>query len=329
MEYRLLGARTGLRVSALALGTGRLGVQPGQPDDPAAARAVFRAFAEAGGNFIDTSSAYQFGHAEELLGSFVAETRRDDFVIASKYGRTASAAPSPAAAGNHRKAMRTEVKASLRRLRTDHLDLYLVHFDDGLTPVDEIMRGFDELVRAGKIVYPGLSNFPAWRIASAAMLAELRGWSPLAVLQLQYNLLERDLDREHLPLARARGVGVMAYSPLASGRLSKPAADDATERDRAVFDTLATVATELGCERSSVALAWTIAHELIPVIGPRTVEQLAANLAAADVRLSAAQLRRLDEASVRPLGNPYELLDQARDASKLGSASFAQSGSVL
>ncbi len=293
---------------------------------------MLHAFADAGGNFLDTSSAYQLGAAEEMVGAFLAEVRRDDFVVASKYGRTAFASPAAAVAGSHRKAMRAEVEGSLRRLRTDHLDVYFVHYDDGLTPIEEIMRGLDDLARAGKIVHAGLSNFSAWRLASAATLAELRGWTPLAVLQLQYNLLCRDLDREHLPLARARGMGVMAYSPLASGMLGRasglpPAAGAQAVADlpevHAVVDE---IARELGASRASIALAWVLAKGLFPVIGPRTAEQLGANLAALELHLTDQQVARLDHASARPLGYPYEILEKVREHSGLR---YPRSGNVL
>ena len=329
MKHRLLGAHTGLRVSALALGTGRLGLQSGRESDPGQARAVLHAFAEAGGNFLDTSSAYQLGRSEEMIGSFLAEVKRDDFVIASKYSRTTSEKPSPAVAGNHRKAMRAEVEASLRRLGTDHLDVYFVHYDDGVTPVEEIMRGFDDLVRTGKVIYPGLSNFSAWRMASAATLAELRGWAPLAVMQMQYNLLARDLEREHVPFSDARGVGRMAYSPLAGGRLSKSVAEGATDGERAIHRVLTDVATALGCAESSVALAWVMTRGWVPVIGSRTVEQLAGNLAAVGLELSADQVTMLNDASERPLGDLHDLLEKMRDGSGTGRSLYRQSGSVL
>jgi aryl-alcohol dehydrogenase-like predicted oxidoreductase len=332
MKYCLFGDRTGLRVSSLALGTGRIGLDAERRLNPEAARAVLDAFGKAGGSFIDTSSAYQLGGAEELVGRFLRDAGRDDFVVASKYGRTAFATPAPSSAGNHRKAMRAELEASLRRLGTDRIDFYFAHFDDGLTPIEEIMRGFDDLVRAGKVVFVGLSNFSAWRSASAAMLAELRGWSPLAALQLQYNLLQRDPDREHLPFARARGLGVMAYSPLASGMLGRgtqaPGVQAQPDADRManVRATVATVAAELGSEPATVAVSWVRAKALVPVIGPRTAEQLEANLRAAELELTPDQLRRLDDAGAQSRGYPYELLDATRERAGIVAT---RSGAVL
>ena len=332
MNWRLFGERTGLRVSNLALGTGRIGLDVERRPNPEEARRVLEAYAKADGNFVDTSSAYLLGVAEEILGAFLRVAGRDDFVVASKYGRTSRAAPAIASAGSHRKAMCAEVEASLRRLGTDRIDVYFVHFDDGLTPIEEIMRGFDDLVRAGKVLYVGLSNFSAWRSASAAMLADLRGWSPLVALQLQYNLLQRDLDREHLPFASARGLGVMAYSPLASGALGRriPINDasptDPADRAKRVTAVVASIANELGSEPASVAIAWVCAKGLVPVIGPRTAEQLADSLAAAELALTDDHVRRLDAASEQPRGYPYEILETTQARAGMVSA---RSGLVL
>jgi aryl-alcohol dehydrogenase-like predicted oxidoreductase len=310
VKRRLLGKHTGLSVSALALGTGRLGMnRVGATDDNAAQR-VLRAFAEAGGDLFDTSSAYQIGASEERLGAFLAEAGRDRFIIASKYGRTAQAAPASSLVGSHRKAMLAEVEGSLRRLRTDRIDIYMPHFDDGRTPIEEIMAGLDDLVRTGKIVHIALSNFPAWRIAEAAMLAECRGSAPLAAVQLEYSLLVRDADREHLPLAWSRGLGVMAYSPLGGGRLFRRL------RNRSENDVLACaladIATEMEADCSAVALAWVRSKGMIPILGPRDEAQLAEGLAAGETILSAEQIERLNACSEPYRGQPYEVLAQTR-----------------
>ena len=307
MHYRLLGSRTGLQVSELALGTGRLGTSAGGGVDRAAARKTLDVFAEAGGNFIDTSSAYLSGLAEEIVGEFLADAGRDRFVVSSKYGRTALALPARTEVGSHRKALIAEVEKSLKRLRTDCIDVYFPHFDDGVTPIEEIMRGLDDLARAGKILHIGLSNFPAWRIAEAVTLADLRGWTPVAALQLQYNLLERAIEREHLPLAKAHGLGLMAWSPLAGGRLTRKNAGTAIEP---IVLVLEACAAELEVAAPSVALAWLLARNTIPVIGPRSPEQLVANLKGGSVRLDQSQMARLDSATALEFGYPYDLLQQ-------------------
>lgn len=328
MNYRLLGNRTGLRVSELALGTGRIGTGTDSTVDRGAARDLFRAFADAGGTFFDTSSAYLGGQAEEMLGEFLAESDRDQFVVSTKYTRTSHSQPPVASLGNHRKGLRAEVEASLRRLRTDHIDLYFPHFDDGLTPVEEIMRGLDDLVSAGKVLYIGLTNFPAWRIASAAMLAELRGWAPVAVVQLQYNLLERTADREYLPMADAFGMGVMGYSPLGSGSLGRPSSgaigdgsgqvDAGEDRGRdAILRELGAVAADVGAEPVGVALAWLIAKGITPIVGARAQHQLRGNLAGVTTRLSGEQVDRLDKVSAPAAGYPYDLLGMVRESSGL------------
>ena len=314
MDYRWLGRRTGLRVSPMALGTGRLGTSPGRTGDRGVALETLAEFAEAGGNFIDTSSAYQQGQAEEMVGEFVAQAGRDRFVISSKYGRTAKPDPAPAEVGIHRAALRAEVEGSLKRLRTDRIDVYFPHFDDGFTPIEEIMRGLDDLVRAGKVIHLGLSNFPAWRIASAAMLAELRQMAPVAVLQLQYHLLERAIEHEHLPLARAHGMALMAWSPLAAGRLAGRTPEPAD----AVIAEVAAIAAELAVAPASVALAWLLAKAAIPVIGPRNPAQLGANLASVEISLTSGQIARLDDVSDPPAGYPYDLLAAQRE--RLGFA---------
>ena len=326
MNYQLLGTKTGLWVSELALGGAMFGTAAGYGAGPEAVRDMLRGYAEAGGNFLDLSDAYQGGEAERQVGQFLGPNR-GDFVLASKYTRTASAAPTLAQLGNHRKAMRQAVEASLRRLGTDYLDLYLAHLPDGVTPIEEIVRGFEDLVRAGKILYGGLSNFPAWRVATAATLAELRGWAPLASIQIEYNLAQRTAERELLPMAQGFGLGVLAYSPLAGGVLTgkyrRGEAGRATAfaggpptpspQAEAVLDVLLAVAAELAATPGQVATAWVLAQGATPIVGPRTRAQLDDYLLAATRRLSPDQLRRLHDASAVPAGYPHELLAAQRD----------------
>jgi len=328
MRYALFGRGTGLKVSTLVLGTALLGKARGYGADAADVPAILRAYADAGGNFIDTSDAYQEGQAEVAVGAFVAADR-DDFVIVSKYGRTARPQPAVAAQGGHRKAMVQSVEASLRRLKTDRIDLYLVHLDDGVTPVEEVARGFDDLVRAGKILYGGFSNMPAWRVATAATTADLRGWTPIAGLQVEYSLLERAAERELLPMAEAFGLGVMGYSPLAAGLLTgkyragetgrvMDAAYRASVRHEdagpsaAIIDAAIAVADEVGASPGQVAIAWAMAKGVFPVVGPRTPAQLRDNLVAAVLELDAGHVRRLDEVSAVAAGYPHDLLASYR-----------------
>ncbi|WNG29112.1 aldo/keto reductase [Cystobacter fuscus] len=325
MRYRIFGQRTGLKVSELALGTGMFGTAFGYGAGPDEVRDILRGYTEAGGNFIDTADNYQLGESERLIGEFVAP-HRDDFIIASKYSRGAVAAPSLAVLGNNRKVMVQSVEASLKRLKTDRIDLYFVHMDDGVTPVDEIARGLDDLVRAGKIVYGGLSNFPAWRVATAARTADLRGWAPLAAIQIEYSLIQRTTERELLPMAEGFGLGVMGWSPLGGGLLTgkyrKGEKGRATDlkgsvlhddpvRNAPVLDVLDAIAEELDSNPGRVAIAWVKARGVLPVIGPRTRAQLDDNLAAAALQLSDDQLRRLDSITSVPLGYPNELLTAA------------------
>src|SRR5712664_455697 len=217
MRYRLLG-NSGLRVSDLALGTMTFGDDWGWGAAKDEARKVYDAFREAGGNFIDTANVYTNGTSESFLGEFM-QGRRQSVVLATKYTNSMPGTD-PNAAGNQRKNMVQSVEASLKRLRTDYIDLYWVHIWDQITPVEEVMRGLDDLVRAGKVLYTGISDAPAWWIAQANTLAQLRGWSPFVGLQIEYSLVERAVERELIPTAKALKLGILAFSPLAGGFLT-------------------------------------------------------------------------------------------------------------
>ena len=328
MRYTTFGRLTGLRVSELALGTGSFGTGWGHGAEPAEARRLFDRYVEAGGNFLDSADTYQNGDAETLLGEFIA-AERDRLVVASKYTLGVNDKVGIAATGNSRKAMMVSVEGSLRRLKTDYLDLYWVHMADGVTPVEEIARGLDDLVRAGKILYAGLSDFPAWRASRAATLAELRGWAPIAGLQLEYSLVERTSDRELLPLAEGLGMGVALWSPLGGGfltgkyrrgeegrlqRLGRLVHGDTTEQKRQVLDTVVEVAHEIGAEPGQVAIAWLryraarSSTALIPILGANNLAQLESNLGALGLELTTAQAERLDRISAVPLGFPHEAI---------------------
>ena len=338
MRYRMLGEKTGLRVSELALGAGMLGRGWGYGAEPEDARRIVRRYLEAGGNFIDTSESYQFGESERLLGEFIA-SERDGIVLATKYSLGASPAPALATLGNSRKAMVQAVEASLRRLKTDRIDLYFVHMADSATPMEEMARGLDDLVRAGKIVYGGLSNFPAWRIAIASVTAQLRGWTPLAAIQVEHSLLQRSTESELLPMAQGLGLGVMGWSPMAGGlltgkyrkgekgratELKTSVLHDGAPRNDAILDGVFAVAEEVGAQPGQVAVAWVLAKGVLPVIGPRTLAQLEENLGAADVKLSEAQLQRLDELSAVPPSHPHELLTSPTQRAALTGGRWEQ-----
>lgn len=325
MRYKTFGRHSGLRVSELALGTGNFGTAWGYGAEPAEARKMFARYLEAGGNFIDTADNYQAGQSETLLSELIRPVR-EQIVLASKY--TLGPNPQqagPLATGNSRKAMVQSVEASLKRLATDRLDLLWVHMPDGVTPIEEIMRGLDDLARSGKILYAGLSDFPAWRVARAATLAELRGTLPVAGLQLEYSLVERTAERELLPMSEALGLGTVAWSPLGGGLLTGKyrrgevgratqlgmlihQEDDA--RKAAVLDALQAVAEQSGATMGQVAIAWVAARGAVPIIGPKSLQQLEDNLGATGLALSPAQVERLNAAGAPSLGFPHELLAQ-------------------
>jgi aryl-alcohol dehydrogenase-like predicted oxidoreductase len=301
MKYRLFG-QTGLRVSELFLGTMVL-------TDPGETRRIVEAYADAGGNVLDTASAY--GSGEELLGSVLE--RRDRFVLATKYTLSRDARD-PNAAGNHRKNLVLSLERSLRRLRTDYIDVYWVHIFDRHTPLEETMRALDDAVRAGKILYVGISDAPAWVVARANTLAQWRGWTPFAGLQVPYSLLQRDIERELLPMAEAFGMSVAAWAPLASGRLAGGSrrADPATltPRDKAAADVVRTVADQLGATPAQVAIAWTRSRSAAvhPLVGVSSVQQLSENLGALDLVLPDEAVARLEAAVGFERGFPADFI---------------------
>ncbi|GLZ41808.1 aldo/keto reductase [Actinokineospora sp. NBRC 105648] len=330
-NYRLLG-RSGLRVSPLSLGAMTFGADWGWGADKDDARRIFDTYLDYGGNFVDTANNYTNGTSEALLGEFSAG-RRDQLVIATKY--TLSTSPGdPNSGGNHRKSMVRSVESSLRRLKTDYLDLLYLHAWDNTTPVEEILRAMDDLVRAGKVLYTGISDTSAWQVSRMQAIADLRGWSPLVALQIEYSLIERTVERELIPMARELGLGVVPWSPLASGVLTGkytaadlapvdgPAVPEGTRRDiaigngaltergLAIAETVQSVAADLGTTPSRVALAWTLLNPGVTstIVGARTVAQLEDNLGALEVRLEPAHVATLAEASAVSLGFPHDFL---------------------
>src|SRR6267142_739636 len=328
MRYKLLG-KSGLRVSELCLGTMTFGEDWGWGSTKDESRKVYDAFLEAGGNFIDTANVYTSGTSERLLGEFL-HGQREHIVLATKY-TNAAPGTDPNAAGNHRKSMVQALEASLKRLKTDYIDLYWVHIWDQITPVEEVMRGLDDLVRQGKILYVGISDAPAWWVAQANTLAELRGWTQFIGLQLEYSLIERTVERELIPMAKALNLGVLAFSPLAGGFLTgkyhgegKPDGGRMTnegvkafypereQRAALMISAVKSVSEQTGRSMAQVALAW-LRHRtvpVIPIIGARKVSQLQDNLASLDLELSAEQLNSLDGASRIEPGFPQSIYDR-------------------
>ena len=329
-RYRLLG-RSGLRVSPLALGAMTFGTDWGWGADAAEARRIVDAYVDRGGNFIDTADVYTNGTSEQLVGEF-SQGRRDRLVLATKY--TSNTDPdNPNAGGNHRRNMVRSVEDSLRRLGTDYIDLLYLHAWDSTTPVEEVLRGMDDLVRSGKVVYVGISDTPAWQVSRMQAIADLRGWSPLIALQIEYSLVERTVERDLIPMAAELGLGVVPWSPLASGVLTGKysradvdadtgSAPTGTRRDIAanngaltvraldIADVVKKVAAELGTTPSRVALAWTLRNPAVtaPILGVRTLAQLEDNLGALDIRFGDDQVAALEAVSAVPLGFPHEFL---------------------
>ncbi len=322
MRYQLLG-NGGLRVSEIALGTMTFGDDWGWGAGKDACEEMFDRYVEAGGNFIDTANNYTDGTSERIVGELVGD-ERDEFVIATKY--TLNTRPNDSnAGGNHRKNMFQSVEESLDRLDTDYIDLLWVHAWDGMTPIEEVMRGLDDLVSSGKVHYVGFSDTPAWVVSRAQTIADERDWTPISALQLKYNLLERTPERELLPMARELDFGVTVWGPLESGILTgkynRSAGDegrvtkleqDVTDHEKEVAQVVVDVAEEIDATPAQVALAWIRQQpgQLLPILGATTPNQLDDNLASLDVELGEGELERLAEVSEIDLGFSHEFLSQ-------------------
>ena len=291
--------------------------------DKEKSRALFDAYVQAGGNFIDTANVYGHGISEEYVGEFI-QSEREKFVLATKYTISMQEGD-PNASGSHRKNMVQSVEKSLRRLKTDFIDLYWVHFWDWLTPTDELMRGLDDLVRAGKVLYIGISDAPAWRVAQANVMAELRGWTSFIGLQIEYSLIARTPERELLPMAAALDIDILAWGALGGGVLTGKfkngqGAEDSQRKinnenagrfagqSPQIVDAVEKLAKLHGCTTGQVALAWLLdrPRPVIPILGVRLLEQLQDNLGALSVQLDPAARMELDEVSAIPLGFPHE-----------------------
>jgi aryl-alcohol dehydrogenase-like predicted oxidoreductase len=330
MKYRLLG-NSGLRVSEISLGAMTFGEDWGWGANKEDSRKIYEAYREAGGNFVDTANIYTNGTSETLVGEFIRD-HRQSVVLATKY-TNAMPGNDPNAAGNHRKNMVQSVEASLRRLQTDYIDLYWLHNWDQMTPAEEVMRAFDDLVRQGKVLYIGISDAPAWWIAQANTLAELRGWTQFIGLQIEYSLIERTVERELTPMAKAFQLGLVAWSPLAGGllsgkyhsdgkhaggkaegRLSNEAAKPflrTGERVDRIVSALKKVSQEVGRSPAQVALAWLRYRDIpvIPIVGASRVSQLQDNLASLEVELTPEHVSALDKASTIEMGFPHDFYE--------------------
>jgi aryl-alcohol dehydrogenase-like predicted oxidoreductase len=329
-EYVTLG-RSGLRVSPLCLGTMTFGTEWGWGSEEDAARAIFDRYLAQGGNFVDTADAYTNGKSEQLVGKFIKDAKvRDRVVLATKF--TFNAEPgNPNAGGNGRKNMYRAIEGSLRRLQTDYIDLYWMHVWDRVTPVEEVLDSFDALVRAGKVRYIGFSDVPAWYVARAQTLAEQQGREKIAALQLEYSLVERNIEREHIPAAQELGMAVCPWSPLAGGLLAgkykregqsgstqgrleiQKAAGNTlferfTEYNWKIVDVLVEVAKQIGRPPAEVALNWVATQPGVTstIIGATKIDQLNSNLSSLDFAIPAELRARLDKAGEPdPLAQPY------------------------
>jgi len=332
MKYYLLG-KSGLRVSELALGAMSFGSEWGWGADANEARKMLDLFIDRGGNFVDTANFYTNGASEKMLGEFLGE-KRQQIVLSTKY--TFSTHPGdPNAGGNHRKSMVRSVETSLQRLKTDYIDVLYLHIWDGTTTVDEILRAMDDLVRAGKILYVGIADTPAWQISRMQAISDLRGWSPLVALQIEYNLIERTGERELIPMANEMGLAVIPFAPLANGLLSGKYTEEDfldkrasaglhgsrrnaiaakgkfTERNWRIVAEVKRVAIEVQKSPAQVALAWLLSRSTVTsvLLGASKLKQLENNLDSLNTVLSPDQIKQLDAITRVEMGFPHEHLE--------------------
>lgn len=324
MKYVTFG-KSGLRVSELSLGTMTFGDQYNWGASNDESKKIFDAYITAGGNFIDTANFYSTGGSESLLAGFIKDIRKQ-LVIATKYTYTMNL-KDPNAGGSHRKNMVQSVEESLKRLKTDYIDIFWVHAYDPYTPIDEVLRGLDDLVRQGKVLYIGFSDAPSWIVSASQVMAELRGWTSFTGVQVEYNLIERTVERDLLPMAKHFNLAVTAWSPLASGllsgkynskdtpanekRLSLAAFKQVSERNLAIADKVIEVAKQIGRSPSQVALNWLRQQHasIIPIVGARKFSQFEDNLKALEFELSPEHLAILSQSSEIELGFPHDHLN--------------------
>lgn len=322
MKYKLFG-NSGLRVSELCLGAMTFGEEWGTGASKAESNLIFDTFAEAGGNFIDTANRYTEGSSEKFLGDFI-RADRDHFVIATKYtlydNRT-----NINASGNSRKNMMRSVEESLKRLETDYIDIFWVHMWDFTTPVEEVMRGLDDLVKQGKVTYIGISDTPAWIVAKANTLAELRAWTSFIGLQIEYSLIQRTPERDLIPMANHFGMAITPWSPLGAGLLTgkynKGMIEGArlsekskkfNEKNLQIAQKVTDIAQEIGASPTQVALRWVMEQGelVIPIVGARNAEQLKDSLKCLDITLTDSHLKELNTISQVEMGFPHDFLEQ-------------------
>ncbi|OQP40835.1 aldo/keto reductase [Niastella yeongjuensis] len=324
-HYRTLG-HSGLRVSPATLGAMTFGTEWGWGASPEESKAVLAAYLQKGGNIIDTANLYTKGHSEKIIGDYIRETntRRDRLVLSTKYSSSMHPAD-PNSGGTGRKATIMSLEASLRRLQTDYIDLYWVHGYDANTPIEETMSALYDMVKAGKVRYIAVSDTPAWKVAQSQMIAAFRGWSAFIGLQVEYNLLERTVEGDSIPMAQELGLGVMPWSPLKGGILSgkytranngqsqngRRAAEQLPETTLVVLDRLAKIAETRNVPVAAISLAWVMGRPGITstIIGARTLAQLENNLQALTITLTDDEVKFLDEVTMPVLGFPTVLID--------------------
>jgi aryl-alcohol dehydrogenase-like predicted oxidoreductase len=328
MNYKLLG-RSGLKVSELCLGTMGFGTEAGWGADKETSFEIMDAYANAGGNFLDTANIYKMGTSEKIIGEYIGNHDRDYFVLATKYTLKDNLT-NPNASGNNRKNMMRSVEDSLKRLKTDFIDLFYLHIWDDVTPIDEVLRGMDDLIRQGKITYAAISDTPAWVVSKGNTIAELMGWSQFIALQVEYSLLARTPERELIPMAKHFGMTVTPWAPLGGGALTgkylrgeqgriKPESNRRNERSENITKAVVEIADELGVSPGNVALKWSMQQGFssIPIVGATKLSQLEDNLKTVDVNLSTEHLQKLDKVSAIQLGFPGDFFKE--DAVKVNT----------
>lgn len=320
MMYKLFG-RSALRVSELCLGTMTFGTEWGWGADFETSKSIFEAFANAGGNFIDTANRYTEGSSEKFVGELTASDR-DHWVIATKFTLVERRGDANGS-GNHRKNLRQSLEKSLKRLKTDYVDVLWVHAWDFSVQPDELMRSLEDVVRSGRVLHLGISDTPAWIVSQAQTIASLRGWEQFSAVQVEYSLIERSAEREFLPMAQAMGMALTPWAPLAGGALTgkylqttdearrlSPNAKRLNERNRKIAETVVEAAKELGWSPAQVAVNWTRqrAGTVIPIVGARKPQQIEDVLAGAGKRIPDEWMQKLNEASAIELGFPHDFL---------------------